>query len=147
MDDIRRGLAAQLRSVLSADDGHVGAYFNAAAPATTLQVAGVERMEKIDQGSKSFTMLIEGVFSAGVEPKSQKILDRLLLDESVDGAIEADGDKSGALYSRLQDDGTVLASQGAAAQSVAFIEYRGSGRDTVKNREVLIATWAVEVIA
>jgi hypothetical protein len=145
VENIRRGLAALLRTVLPADQGHVSPYFDAAISTTCLQVAGIERMAPSEFGGKSWTFTIEGVFALNVEPKSQKILDGLV--ETVAAALESDSGASGALTSRLLEDGTTETGQPAAAEDVTFIEYRGAVPEALKNgTTVLVATWAVEVL-
>ena len=147
MENIRRGLAALLRPAFPEDVGHVSPYFDLAAPGPCLQVAGVEHMERIDfANGRDFTILIEGVFSASPDPAGQKILDRLLIEQAVDEAVEADNTGSGALFSRFQDDGTIDTGQPAAADSVTFLEYRGSARDVIGSRQVIVCNWAVRVI-
>ena len=146
-DDIRRGLAAQLRTVLPETEGHVSAYFRTAPLLPTLQVAGVNRMEKSTYRgvSRSYRFLIEGVFSLGDEIRAQRQLDGLIDDVAT--ALEADQTPTGALFSRYQDDNTVLAGQPAAAGSVAFIDYLGAINTTFDGTtdRVLSATWVFEV--
>lgn len=145
VENIRRGLAALLRTALPSDEGHVSPYFDASISTTCLQVAGVEKMEPSEFGGKSWTFIIEGVFALNAEPKSQKILDGLI--EGVATAIESDSSSTGALTSRLLENGTVQTGQTAAAQDVTFIEYRGTVLEQLKNATpVNVATWAVQVL-
>lgn len=145
VENIRRGLAALLRTALPADEGHVSPYFDASISTTCLQVAGIERMEPSEFGGKTWTVAIEGVFSFNAEPKSQKILDTLI--ETVPAALESDSTPTGALTSRFLEGGTIATGQAAAADSVTFIEYRGAVPEQLKNGTlVLVATWAVTVL-
>jgi hypothetical protein len=51
------------------------------------------------------------------------------------------------LTSRLADNGTLTTGQSSAADSVAFSEYRGQNRFTLRNgATVLLAVWAFEVL-
>lgn len=149
VEAIRRGLAAQLRTVLPANRGHVSAYFDPAPRMPCLQVAGVQRMERNDFGDgRTFDFVIEGVFSMShTDSGAQRLLDEFIADNAVDEAVEADGDGAGALYSRLLDDGTVTTLDDPAAASVAFVEYLGVSRETLRTGgEALLATWVVQVV-
>lgn len=91
--------------------------------------------------------VIEGVFSlAGGDRGAQVILDRLLATNAVDEAVESDETGGGALFSRLQDDGSILTDQPAAAHSVGFLEFAGAGRTAGKTgADLLTANWIVQV--
>lgn len=146
-DDIRRGLAANLRTVLAEDDGHVDAYFRDSPPVPCLQVAGVTEMTKTDFGDgRHYLFVVEGCFGLVSEVVAQKLLDRLI-DEVAD-AGEADNMPAGSLFSRLQDDGTILTNQAAAADCVAFTRYLGQGKTTPDGDSVkiLVASWEFQVI-
>lgn len=145
-DDIRRGLAAELRTVLAEDDGHVSAYFRTKPSMPALMVEGIERMTKTDFGDgRSYIVRIEGLFSLAAEIDGQKKLDALI--DTVAAALEASNSPQGALFSRYQDDNTVLAAQPAAAGSVAFVEYRGGARVPIEGTaaQAISATWVCEV--
>ncbi len=143
-DAIRRGIAAQLRTVLPEDQGHVSAYWEAAPKANALQVEGIERMVKDDFGDgRSYLIRIEGVFPLNNEISAQKTLDGLI--DTVADVIEADQ----YLTSRYQDDNTVLTGQAAACDAIAFNEYRGAGLTTLPGGTVkaMVAVWVAEVLA
>jgi hypothetical protein len=115
-----------------------------------LQVAGVDAngIEHLSfGGSRKITFLIEACLGKHSEIGSQKILNRLLSDDAVETAVESDNSPDGALFSRLHDNGTVTDGHPAAADSVAYVGYRGQTPTTVESGVTfLLATWAVEVV-
>lgn len=150
---IRRGIAALLRDVLPADEGHVFPWLQDNPLPPTLCVAGIER-----DGLKIITFgdppgieadfVIEAWLGAASDIGAQRKLDELLSSDAVATAVESDADGNGALYSRLQDDGTVDTDQDAAADSVAMVGYLGQTRlARPTGQEVLIAQWLVKVLA
>lgn len=144
---IRRGLAAQLRTVLPATEGHVRVYWEDTPPTPCLQVVGVDEMERNDfADGKRFQIVVEGVMGEIVSRSSHALLDEWLESNAVDGALEDDQGPNGALTKRLLDDGTVQAGQAPAADSVAFVRYGGSGRIVRGQTPLLVATWFFEVI-
>lgn len=147
LTDIRQGMAALLRAALPADKGHVSAWFEDSPNTPSLQVAGVEEMDRIDfvDGGK-WLIAVEGCIGLTTEVGAQKLLDGLV--DAVADAVESDGTPNGALFSRLQEDGTILTNQSAAADAVAFVRYRGQGKHTADDgTQLLLASWLFEVIA
>ena len=111
-----------------------------------MQVAGVDEYEANDfADGRTRQIVIEACLGLTTDIGAQKLLDGLL--DTVPAAVEADNSAAGALFSRLQEDGTVLAAQPAAADSVNFVRYRGQSRFTLRNgTEVLLASWQIQVI-
>lgn len=148
VEAIRRGLAALLRTVYPVGAGHVGAYFKDAPAPPTLQIIGVERMVPLDMtDGADWTWLIEGYFGTITDRGAQTKLDEILATDQVWEAVESDNARDGALFSRLQDDGTVTTDEDdPAADHVAFLEYRGSSRIERGGADALVGTWAVRVL-
>lgn len=150
---IRRGLAALLRDVLPEDEGHVYPWLQDNPMPPTLCVAGIERdgltyVTFGDPPGIEANFVVEAWLGAASDVGSQRFLDGLLSTDAVATALEADGDSGGALYSRLQDDGTVLTDQDAAADSVAVMSYLGQTRlARGTGHDVLLAQWLVKVLA
>src|SRR5574337_321544 len=160
IDAIRRGLTANLTLLKDADAfsardlrpiGQVGPYLleNPSPPA--VRVAGVEsggiEYEGFGSSSISATFLVEACLGLISDTAAQKLLNALM-DANGATSLVAAVESDRKLTSRLGPDGTVLTAQGAAADSVAFAGFRGQSRFTLPNRtEVLLATWAVQVIA
>ena len=139
LEDIRRALAANLRAVLPADEGHVSPYFDEAPKTPCLQVAGVSEVERIDfADGKRFEIVVEGILGSIVDRASQRLLDRWLEEEAVDAAFEE------PLTSRLLDNGTVQTGQAAAADSGAYLRFGGQGRLLRGQTTLLVATWIGE---
>ena len=149
VEAIASGIAALLRDVYAADEGHVSATFQEAPQPPTLQVVGVERMVPLDfGGGADWTFLVEAYMGLITEKKAHKRLYQLLSDDAVWDAIESDNARAGALFSRLSDSGTVTTDPDEpAADSVAVIEYRGASRVERGAVQALTGTWAVRVIA
>lgn len=150
MDAIRRGLAALLRTALPADEGHVSAYFRTVPPTPCLQVIGPDgpdAMTATDFGDgRDFQIAIEACLSLDNEISAQMKLDTLI--DAVAIAVESDNSPAGSLFSRWQDDNTILTGQDPAADSVAFVRYRGASPfRTEANTKLLTATWLIEVLA
>jgi hypothetical protein len=128
----------------------VSPYFALSPLGNTLQVAGVQRMERNNFGSgRTFDILIEGVFPLGrTDMGAQRLLDRLLVEQAVDTAVESDATGGGALFSRMADTGTITTDSNApAANDVAFVEYLGVSRDNLRTGgEALFASWVVQVL-
>jgi hypothetical protein len=150
---IRLGLGALLRQVYPAEPagsdlrGNVSAYFKDAPTPPTLQVIGVERMVPIDFArGGDWTWLIEGYFGTITDQGAQSRLDELLATDAVWEAVESDNNSIGALYSRLQQNGTVTTDNDPAADEVSFLEYRGSSRIERGGADALVGTWAVRVL-
>ena len=133
----------------------MSATFQEAPPAPTLQVVGVERMTPTETGGMAasgdwqgdWTFLIEAYMGLVTEKGAHQRLNALLSSGGIPDAVESDCAAGGALFSRLQDDGTVLASQAAAADDVQFLEYRGPQRVDRGGQGALTGTFAVRVIA
>jgi hypothetical protein len=140
-DSIRRGLAANLRAALPAAEGLVSPYLLADPKKPCLQVAGIERMEPHDFGDgRDYTILIEACLALGEGIAAQRKLDELI--DSVPAAIESNL----TLTSRLLDNGTVQTGQAAACDALAFVEYRGAGKQSIAGTECLLGVWAVQVV-
>jgi len=146
LEEIRRGLAANLRAALPADEGSVSPYLEDDPTSPCLQVAGVESLDYVDAGMYGggvLTMIVEGAVSlAGTSRGAQKIFDRWILGPGgVREAIEADPQ----LTSRLLDDGTVEAGHPPAADALVVREFRGYQRELVRNTERQLGIFAIEV--
>ena len=132
------------------EDGGVSAYLEPNPTPPMLQVAGVDAngIEHLSfGGSRRNTFLIEACLGKHSETNSQKILNPHLSDDAVETAVESDNSPSGALFSRLDDGGTVTAGHPAAADAVAYTGYRGQSPHTLETGvTLLLATWAVEVV-
>ena len=151
-EDIRRGLAANLTAV---PGFHVFLYLMDAPTLPALQVAGIRTIDYDIEfhgpsGSMEghrLTVVIEAAVPKGSNEQAQKTLDQLHSDKSVKAAIEADGDNSGALYSRLSDSGTVVTDQLAACDALRVISYDLNGSFTLNSGvEVALATWDVDIL-
>lgn len=149
IDAISRGIAALLRDVYPAGEGHVSHTFQEAPTPPTLQIVGVERM--VPDGSFAdeydWTFVIEAYLGLVTDRGAHAKLNELLSDSGVPSAVESDIDGDGCLYSRLQDDGTVLANQQAAASDIQFVEYRGPLRVDRGGQGALTGTFVVRVLA
>ncbi len=147
LEAIRRGLAALLRDALPETEGQVSPWLIANPTKLSLQVAGIDEMTRTDfaDGTR-WVFLIEASLSDASNQGSQRTLDDLIT--AVPEALEDDETSAGALTKRLQDDGTVDTGEDPAADSVAFLEYRGAQRVTREGGGTMLsATWAVEVLA
>ena len=92
---------------------------------------------------RRYLFVVEGAF--GLMAAQQRLLDSLV--DEVAAAGETDNAPTGSLFSRLQDDGTVLAGQPAAAATVAFTRYSGQAKFTPEDgQKILLATWEFEVL-
>lgn len=147
LEAIRRGIAAELRTVLPADEGHVSPYFAETPPMPCLQVVGVGDMERIDfADGKRFEIVVEAVLGLVSDKAAQRRLDGWLESNAVDGQIEDANTPTGALTSRLLEDGTVQTGQAVACDSIALESYGGPSRIRRDNAEFLVATWTFEVL-
>lgn len=150
---IRRGLAALLRDALPADEGHVYPWLQDNPQVPTLCVAGIQAdglklLTFGDDPGVEALFIIEAWLGTASDVGAQRYLDGLLSSNAVAAALESDEDGDGALYSRLQDDGTVLTGQTAAADSVAVMGYLGQTRlARPMGPDVLLAQWLVKVLA
>lgn len=149
---IRRGLAALLRDALPVDEGHVFPWLQENPLPPTLCVAGIERDGIIplafgDDPPVELHFVVEAWLGAASDIGAQRYLDGLLSSDAVAAALESDQDAAGALYSRLNDDGTVSTGQSAAADSVAVMGYQGQTRLARATGDVLLAQWLVKVLA
>jgi hypothetical protein len=143
---IRCGIAAQLRTVLGTDEGHVSPYMLDAPLLPCLQVGTIEAAERMGfgtDGGSRYILLIEGLFSLEAEVAAQKALDELVAAQSIDAAIDADP----TLTSRLDEHNTLTTSQGAACDKAAVSEYRGAARVNLPNgARALQGVWAILVV-
>ncbi len=143
---IRRGLGAELRTVLPATEGHVQLYYTDSPPTPCLQVVGVSEMDRIDfDDGGRFEIGIEGVLGNVNDRASHTLLDKWIESSAIDGAMEAANSQIGALTKRLLDDGTTQAGQPAACDTVTLIRYQGAGRLERAQTPLLVATWIFEV--
>jgi hypothetical protein len=155
VDAIARGIGALLRGVLPAGEGHVSHTFQEAPVPPTLQVVGVERMAPADTAGMTapgvfvgdWTFLVEAYMGLVSEKMAHQRLNALLAAGGVAAAVESDYDGAGCLYSRLQDNGSILAGQAAAASDIEFLEYRGPQRVERGAQAALTGTFAIRVIA
>lgn len=113
-----------------------------------LMVAGVDDVTYLDFGDGvEWTILVSAALGLLTDQASQKTLRRLLAPsggDSIVAALEADQ----SLTTKLNNDGTVSTGQSAAADSIAFSEYRGQISPVLADgSQILLATWAFEVIA
>lgn len=148
--NIRRGLAALLRDVLPANEGQVNAWWHENPSTPCLQIAGVQELEKTSFGPGGLRIVfaVEAVIGLASDVRAQQILDGMLATDQIPTAVESSNTPSGALTSRLQDNGTVLTGQTAAADSVAFLRFLGQAPFQLRNGvEVLLGTFLVEVLA
>lgn len=151
--EIRRGLAALLRDALPEDEGHVFPWLQENPMPPTLCVAGIQRdgltfLTFGDDPGVEIMFVIEAWLGYASDIGAQRTLDGLLSSDAVAAALESDGNGSGALYSRLQDDGTILTGQSAAADSVAVMSYMGQERlPRATGQDILLAQWLVKVLA
>jgi hypothetical protein len=117
-----------------------------------IQVAGLKEIDYdivfqtsggYDATGDHLTVVIEAALGRAVDIDAQQKLDLLHRAQSLKAAIEADP----KLTSRLQDDGTVLAGQAAACDSLRVARYVGQTPFILENTvRVLLATWEVEVV-
>lgn len=130
-------------------EGHVSHLFHEAPPPPTLQVVGVERMAPDEGmgGAYDWTFLIEAYMGLISERSAHQRLNTLLSANGIPAAVESDYDGAGCLYSRLQDDGSVLEDEDAAASDIQFLEYRGPQRVERGAQQALTGTFAVRVLA
>ena len=149
MQDIRRGLAANLRSI---QDCVVSPWLQESPSMDALSVVAFEAVEYKEGGfgalasdrGGDMNMIVEGAVSlAGGLRAAQNRFDAWVLWE-VPEAIESDLQ----LTSRLQEDGTVLAGQPAACDQLAVQEFRGYRRERLGTGtdEFLIGDWVVLVL-
>jgi hypothetical protein len=113
-------------------------------------VAAVDEFEPLDFGvppSVRWTILIEACLGLVSDIGSQILLNKLLAPSGATSLV-ATVEANQSLTNRLDVNGTLTTGQSAAADSVAFSEYRGQNRFTLKSgSEVLLAVWAFEVIS
>lgn len=147
---IRRGIAAQLRDVLPVDEGQVFPWLQESPPTPCLQVAGLDSDGAVSLtfgDAKQYVVLVEGCLGLVADTNAQQRLDDWLSTDAIADAVEDANSPTGALTSRLQDDGTVVTGQAAAADSVGFDGYRGQTRFPAQDgRVLLLATWAFKVL-
>lgn len=146
---IREGLAGNLAALReNGTVGQVSPYLLDNPTPPSLLVAAVDSFEFLGFGeSVRWTILVEACLGLVSDIASQEILNKLLAPSgatSLVAAVEADE----RLTSRLDVAGVLTANQAPAADSVAFAEYRGQNRFTLRNgAEVLLAVWAFEVVS
>ncbi len=154
LDDIRQGLAALLRTVLPTSEGQVSAYLLEKPQTPALQVAGVDAdgvqiISFGDPPTVQWTIVIEAWLGTVLSQGAQKKLNTFLSSGGVADAVESDFVQgTGALFSRLSDDGVVTSGHDPAAQAVMFLAYRGQSIvQTDDGKRALVASWAVQVTA
>jgi len=158
LQTIREALAgnlAALRDVEVAPNqpliGQVSAYMldNPTPPAVLVAGVDSEGMDFHTYGREDviWTILVEACLGLVTDIGAQKLLNKLLAptgETSLVATVEA----TPTLTKRLSDQGVVTTGQTAAAQNVAFAEYRGQTPFVLTNgSRVLLATWAFTVIA
>lgn len=144
------GALATLRDDVDNFIGQVSPYLLDSPTPPSVMVAGVDDFTMLDFGenpSVQWTILVSAVLGDLSDKGSQRLLNRLLApsgSESLVAVLEADQ----ALTKRLNADGTVSTGQSAAANSIAFSEFRGQISPVLDDgTRVLVATWAFEVIS
>lgn len=144
------GALATLRDDVENFIGQVSPFLLDSPTPPSIMVVGVDEFTMLDYGttpSVQWTMLVSACLGELSDIGSQRLLRRLLApsgSESLVAALEADQ----TLTKRLNDDGTVSTNQSAAADSIAFSEYRGQISPVLDDgTRVLVATWAFEVIS
>ncbi len=146
MEAIRRGLAANLRTV---PDCQVSAYLldNPTGPA--LEVAGFDNLDYLADFRRGATLhlLIEGVVPGVDSRAAYTAFDRWLIpgsDSSVVDALLADRQ----LTKRLTDKGTVLTGQPAACSDLTVTQFRGYRfvRTRDGQTDVLVGNWAIDLL-
>lgn len=145
IDAIRQGLAALLRSLLPADEGHVSPYWRTTPPVPTLHVFGIETGTADDfNDGMDMRFIIEAFVGTVDDIAAQKRLDALV--EGMKDAVEADNSASGALFDRLDETGTLTTDVGAAADCVAFVQYRGQQLAERNTTQYLTGIFEIQVI-
>lgn len=144
INDIRRGLAANLRAL---EDCQVSPWLLDSPTGPTLQVAGFEGIDYAQSygQTSSLEVVIEGAtpLAGGIRGAYERFDVWLLGDDSVWDSLEANQ----TLTSRLRDNGSVLENQSPVADAVAVQEFRGYRRTRLANNiEVLLGDWLVQVI-
>jgi len=146
IEQIRRGLAANLDGIRTARDCQLSAYLLDNPTGPSLQVAGFEGIEAQAYGPTWLVgVVIEGAtpLAGGSRGAYARFDEWLLGDFTVWDAIETDQ----TLTSRLRDNGSVLAGQSPVADSVAVQEFRGYRRGRSANQvEMLFGDWLVQVL-
>lgn len=147
IDDIRRGLAANLRLV---PDCLVSPYLLDSPTTPALQVAGFDTIDYLDSFGPgvSLRIIVEGATGLAHSRAAQARFDRWLWPtgaDSVKAAIESDT----RLTSRLSEDGkSVLADQDPACDALQVVEFRGYRQARVRDGvELLLGDWVVQVEA
>lgn len=142
---IRVALAANLRTVPNCQ---VSPWLLASPSGPSLQVVGPREFEPTTFGDHhSILMVVEGCVPGVLDRGAFEKFDAWIVGatdaDDVWAAIEADQ----ALTSRLRDNGTVLAAQTAAADSVAVERFNGYQRTTLPNStEALVGEWEVRIL-
>jgi hypothetical protein len=141
LDDARRALAANLRLVLPASEGHVGAYFQDAPKIPALQVMGVNDFDFADVGGGiRYELGIEGILGRIVDRSSQTRLDEWIHGGGILYALDS---SVNPLTSRLRDTGVIDEGEEDAGTS-AYLRFGGQGRLKRGGVDVLVATWFCE---
>lgn len=149
IEAIYRGIAAELRAVLPADEGQVYPWLLDNPTYPSLMVAGLDRegLEATGFGDdKRLIVVVEAALGLASDVGAQKLLTSWLA--LVPDTIEAANDPAlGALTQRMDDDGVVTTGQAVACDSISFERYRGQARFQFPSGDVaLLASWAFEVL-
>jgi len=141
LDDGRRAIAANLRLVLPADEGHVSPYYQETPALPTLQVLGVSDYEFADiGGGVRYELGIEGVLGRLADRASQRRLDEWIHGGGLLYALDS---SVNPLTSRLQDDGSLDEGEDDAGQC-AYLRFGGQARLKRGSADLLIASWFCE---
>jgi len=149
LTDIRRGIAAELRTVLPASSGQVYPWLLDNPTPPSLVVAGLapDGLEGTGMGAgqSRYLIVVEACLDLGSDIGSQAMLDSWITD--VPATLEAANAVTGALTKRMSDDGAVTTGQPAACDSISLDRYRGQQPFTLPNgTRVLLAGWTFEVL-
>lgn len=142
---LRAGLAANLRAL---SDVNVRLYLETAPTGPTLQVAGIEHSDYVQDFGDGMRMLwvIEGCAGKADSDASFKRFDRWVSADGADSlrtAVEADR----TLTKRMAPDGTITTDQAPVVADLQVREFRGYRRHRYDTGvEVLLGDWLVEVL-
>lgn len=151
LDDIREGLAGNLYALKTAGAvGHVSPYMQESPQAPSVHVVGVAPFEYGlgfgDGAGDTWSVLVEAIIGTVTDIGAQRTLNALLATDgstSLKVAVEADR----KLTSRLNEKGVLTIDQSPACSDLLLSRYMGQSRTIVGTAEMLVATWAVTVVA
>lgn len=151
LDDIREGVAANLYALKTAGTvGHVSAYLQENPQTPSVHVVGIAPFDYGlgfgDGAGDEWTVLIEALVGRATDIGSQKTLNALLATAGT-SSLKVAVESNRTLTSRLSDAGVVTTGQPAACSHLLVSRYMGQSRTVVSSAEMLVATWAVRVIA